>query len=156
VFNVCKKVSLLQYVVETVLYGPKKATCKNEVFLVFCFFVPSPISLVLVVIEIPTGVYHLIWVSTFKKKIINVRIKLADGALIPVLLKKTRFVTKLADGVVISSRTQTTFFWGPRCLLSQKSLNNHLGPKFRQPLNKKKYEVTLKIFGAKNCFILKV
>jgi hypothetical protein len=155
VLNVCKKVFLLQYVVKTVLYRPNKATCKNEVFWGFCFFVLSPIYFVLVVIEIPTGVYQLIWVSTLKK-IINVRIKLADGAFIPILLKKTRFVTKLADGVVISSRIQTTFFWGPRCLISQKSLNNHLGPKFRQPLNKKKYEVTSKIFGAKNCFILKV
>jgi hypothetical protein len=67
VLNVCKKVFLLQYVVETLLYGPKTATCKNEVFLVFCFFVPSPISFVLVVIELPTGVYHLIWVSTLQK-----------------------------------------------------------------------------------------
>jgi hypothetical protein len=66
VLNVCKKVFLLQYVVKTVLYGPKKATCKNEVFLGFCFFVLSPISLVMVVIEIPTGVYHLIRVSTLK------------------------------------------------------------------------------------------
>jgi hypothetical protein len=39
VLNVRKKVFLLQYVVKTVLYGPKKATCKNEVFLDFCFFV---------------------------------------------------------------------------------------------------------------------
>jgi hypothetical protein len=54
VLNVCKKALLLQYVVKTVLYGPKKVTCKNEEFLDYCFFVISPISLVLVIIETPT------------------------------------------------------------------------------------------------------
>jgi hypothetical protein len=131
------KVFLLQYVVKTVLYGPKKATCKNEVFLVFCFFVFSPMSFVLVVIETPTRCLSPCMGLYLKKKKINVGIKLADGALIPVLLQEARFVTKLADGVVISSRKQTQLFLGPRCSLRQESPNNHLGPEFRQPLNKK-------------------
>ncbi len=39
--------------------------------------------------------------------------KLEDGTLLPVLLWKTRVVTKLADGPVISSHAQTKFVWGP-------------------------------------------
>ena len=40
-------------------------------------------------------------------------IKLGDDTLIPVLLQKASFVTKLADGVVISSQAQMNYFWGP-------------------------------------------
>jgi hypothetical protein len=106
------KVFLLQYVVKTVLYGPKKATCKNKVFLVFCFFVLPPIYFILVVIEIPTRCLSL-HMSLYFKKNIQCAHKVSRCALIPVLLKRARFVTKLADGVVISSGAQTTFFWGP-------------------------------------------
>jgi hypothetical protein len=70
--------------------------------------------------------------------------------------RKNHHVTKLADGQVISSLRINKNFLGPRWLLGEKSLSNHLGPKFTQPLNKKKYEVILKIFGGKNCFIPKV
>ncbi len=53
--NVCKKSPpTSKYVVKTVLYGPKKAACKNEEFLVYCYFVISPISFVLVIIGTPT------------------------------------------------------------------------------------------------------
>jgi hypothetical protein len=48
------KVLLIQYVVKTVLYGPKKATCKNEEFLDYCYFAISPISFVLVIIGTPS------------------------------------------------------------------------------------------------------
>ncbi len=36
------------------LYGPTKATWKNEVFLDFCLFVLSPKAFILVIIETPT------------------------------------------------------------------------------------------------------
>jgi len=51
--------------------------------------------------------------SLLIKKNICVCKKLEDGALLPVLLWIARFVTKLADGPVISSRAQTKFVWGP-------------------------------------------
>jgi hypothetical protein len=49
-----KKVYPHQSVVKSVLYGPKKATCQNEVFLDFCFLGLSPISFVLIIIETPS------------------------------------------------------------------------------------------------------
>ncbi len=52
--NVCKKVYPHQNVVETVIYGPKKSTCKNKVFLDFCLLVLLPIFFVLIIMETPT------------------------------------------------------------------------------------------------------
>jgi hypothetical protein len=62
-----KKVISLQYVVKTVLYGPKKATCKNEVLLDFSFFVHSPILSFWSSLRPLQGVYYLVRVSTLKK-----------------------------------------------------------------------------------------
>ena len=107
-----KKVFSLQYVVKTVLYGPKKATCKNEVLLDFYFFVLSSILSFWSSWRLLQGVYHLLQVSTLKKNICVCK-KFEDGALLLVLLWIARFVTKLPDGPVISSRAQTKFVWGP-------------------------------------------
>ena len=107
-----KKVFSLHYVVKTVLYRPKKATCKNEVLFDFCFFVLSSILAFWLSWRPLQGVCHLLRVSTLKKNICVCK-KLEDGALLPVLLWIARFVTKLADGPVISSRAQTKFVWGP-------------------------------------------
>ena len=149
------KVFLLQYVVKTVLYGPKKATCKNEVFLVFCFFVLSPMSFVLVVIETTTWCLSPC-MGLYFKKINQCGHKIS----------RWRFNSCFTWGGQICDEiswrggnfvTHTNkFFLGPRWFLMGKSLNSHLGSEFRQPLKKTKYEVTLKIFWGKNYFVLKV
>jgi len=133
----------------------KKATCQSEVFLDFCFFVLSPISFILIVIEthrrflLPSmGLYFIKKISECTKLAIwhfNFCFTLEGQICDEISWRGGNFVTS----------TNKTFL-GPRWLLWQKSPNYHLGHEFRQPLNKIKYEVTIKIFGGKNCYIPKV
>ncbi len=119
--NVCKKVYQHQNIVETVIYGPKKSNCKNEVFLDFCLLVLLPISFDLIIMETPTKFLSPPMGLYFFLEKISVFIKLGDGTLIHVLLQKARCVTKLADGVVISSQAQMNYFWGHGCCGGNKT-----------------------------------
>ena len=59
-------------------------------------------------------------------------------------------VTKLADRYGISVTREMHKKLGPRGWQRSKIDCQQLGPEFRQPLIKKKYEMILKIFGGKN------
>ena len=64
-------------------------------------------------------------------------------------------VTKLSDGVIISSPAQTSPKKGLDVGIGPKKPCQYLGPDFRQLSTGKKQHVTFRIFGGKKCFIPK-
>jgi hypothetical protein len=106
---------------------PKKANCKNKVFLNFCYYVHLPISFVLIVIETRTrclsprmGLYIFLKTSVCA----NISRRRFNSCFTKVGLMCDEISWRGGNFVTHTNR----IFLGPRLLLRQKSLNYNLGP----------------------------